>query len=118
MATFKSNNLSSKLDTLSALLSTVNSYDLFEEYVQIRSTYSSMLHYMIKGVDDPNSLEIYSNLHRRCHELLHRINRIQRLSSNRTDKYTTSFKSSTSYNLNNLIISLETYCLKIKQLKI
>lgn len=117
MTSFKSNNLSSKIELISTLLQKVPSYELSEEYEQIRSTYSSMLHYMIKGIDDPNSRQIYTSLHRRCHVLFYRINRIQRIQTNDSEKYTTTYKSTMTSSLQSLFANLKSYCEKIKEFK-
>jgi len=117
MRNIKSRNLTSLLRDLQNRLSEIQSYELISELDDIRTTYSTMLHYMLKGVEDPNSSNIYNDLVRRCHILLDRSKRLQRISQNNTDKYVTTFKSLPSLNLQQIINQLSVLSSSINELK-
>lgn len=91
---FTTNNLLEIFNKLSALIHKSGSYELNDELDEIRKTYSTMLHYMVKGVDDPNAVNIYSDLVKRCHVMAQRAIRLTRLQENGMEKYVATAKQS------------------------
>ena len=93
---FTTNNLLEIFNKLSALIHKSGSYELNDELDEIRKTYSTMLHYMVKGVDDPNAVNIYSDLVKRCHVMAQRAIRLTRLQENGMEKYVATAKQSST----------------------
>ena len=117
MGTFKTTNLTGMFDELSGQLSKLHVFEMDEELEQVKSTYSTMLHYMVKGVEDPNSRKIYMDLKRRCHVMAHRSRRLSRLSTNNDDKYVKIYNSSKSFSLQNQASMLESQCKRLDELE-
>ena len=116
MGTFKTTDLSGMFEELEIKLSKLKEYELNEELEQVRSTYSTMLHYMVQGVDDPNSRKIYTDLKRRCHVIANRADRLSRLGSNEHgDKYVNAFHKFQSASLQNTAIALENICKQVRE---
>ena len=105
---FKSHNMTDIFSRLDEELKQIDSYELREEFNQLRSTYSSMLGYKIQGIEDPRSMEIYHDLIRRCYNVYYRCIRLGRLSSGINDQYSLTFrKSRTSVVLGILLSDLQ-----------
>jgi hypothetical protein len=52
-------NLIELFQKLQPLVDQTGDYDLQSQLMQLRETYSSMLRYMVQGMDDPNASRIY-----------------------------------------------------------
>lgn len=117
MGTFKTTDITGMLEELDSKLSKIGDYELKDELEQVHSTYSTMLHYMIKGVDDPNSGKIYSDLKRRCHIIAHRAERLSRISTTeRGSKYEMTYHKYISSSLQGTATALETICHHVKDI--
>ncbi len=109
-------NIYTLITKLSERLPKVHSYELNEELEQIRTTYSSMLHYMIKGIDDPNGEKIYTDLLRRCYILFHRSDRLLRLNYSQSEYYTQTINELSLHNIPQILITLESQSLTVQSL--
>lgn len=62
-------------------------YQLSEDYMRLKQTYVSMLHFLANGTDDPNALSIYHELLEEALTLANRAERMERLRMRKSDKY-------------------------------
>ncbi len=104
---FKTKNLLEIYEHISSLVTQTNNYELTSALVQIRQTYSTMLQYMVKGIDDPNSGKIYADMVRQCYVIGYRASRLTRLKDHMDEKYATTFRSIGVQSFSNTIKSLE-----------
>ena len=106
---FKSHNLTDIFSRLDDELKKTDRYDLREEFEQIRSTYLSMIGYIIQGIDDPDSKDIYQDLIRRCYKVYYRLMRHNRLTTSLSDQYTQIHNQQrSSASLSSLLSDLQT----------
>ncbi len=68
-------------------------YELQSQLAQLRDTYSTMLRYMVQGMDDPNASRIYADLISQTSRLGERANRLLRMKRQTSDKYVQAFNS-------------------------
>ncbi len=90
---FKSRNLQEIFTKLEPMLSKSENYELHDTLSQIRTTYSMMLQYMVKGVDDPNAGQIYLDLVRQCYKTGFRALRMNHIQQQPSDKYVQAYKT-------------------------
>ena len=115
---FKSRNLQEIFTKLEQLLSKQDSYELNDTLQQIRSTYTMMLSYMVKGVDDPNAGQIYMDLVRQCYKTGFRSIRMHHIQSLASDKYVQAYKSIVNGpSLQALLRNLELSCSRLASVK-
>lgn len=88
MKTFSTTNLIEIFQTLTPLVAQTNDYELSEELAQAKTTYTTMLHFLVKGTDDPNAPTIYNDLQTKAYAIHDRAQRLLRLQQNKSDKYT------------------------------
>ena len=81
------NNLVNLLGELKTKVDSLQHWEIQQELDDIRNTYSSMLRYMVMGVDDPASSQLLNSLIRRTYSVSDRIKRIERLKNHPGDKY-------------------------------
>lgn len=106
---FKSRNLQEIFTKLDQMLSKSDSYELHDTLSQLRSTYTTMLQYMVKGVDDPNAGKIYLDMLRQCYKTGFRALRMTHIQQQPSDKYVQFYKSSYSGpSFQTLLSNLET----------
>lgn len=118
MATFRIGNLYETFQRLDTLVQKAASYELAEETERARQTYSTMLRFMVNGMNDPNSQHIYNTLRQQAYTIADRANRLIRLNGQPEDKYSLTFKYlRKGNNLQNLLIFLDTICEGITRLK-
>lgn len=87
MKKFKTSNLIEMFQTLKPIVAQTNDYELSEDLTQTEQTYTTMLHFLVKGTDDPNALSIYAQLHVKAYEIHDRAQRLLRLREMKSDKY-------------------------------
>ncbi len=86
-------SLAELLASLESPLQAAQSYELREELAQAKDTYSTLLHYLVEGIDDPGAPALYARLVRQAHVLRDRASRIARLNTQTSDKYTLTHKA-------------------------
>ncbi len=115
---FTTNNLLEIFNKLSRIIEKSGSYELNDELNQIRNTYSTMLHYMVTGINDPKATTIYSDLVRQCHIIAQRAAREGRIQTDTMEKYVASFKLTKTYpEFQNQCTTLEGICRELKDLQ-
>ena len=115
---FKTTDLQDIFSKLRTQIASTGSYELENELMSLRETYSTMLHYMVKGVDDPDAGNIYRNLVRKSHVIGQRAQRLQRLKEHPGEKYSLMQKSlSSSLSLQSLHSSLAKCCATLHDLQ-
>ena len=115
---FKSRNLQEIFTKLEQMLSKLDSYDLHDNLSQIRSTYTMMLQYMVKGVDDPNAGQIYLDLVRQCYKTGFRSMRMSHIQHYPSDKYVQTYKSTfNGPSFQTLLSNLETSRTRLSAIK-
>jgi len=87
MKKFKTSNLIEIFQLLSPLVEKANDYELSEDLAQAKQTYTTMLHFLVKGTDDPNTPTIYAQLQTKAYDIHDRAERILRLKEMKSDKY-------------------------------
>ena len=115
---FKTKNLQEIFNKLHLMLSKIDNYELDNNLLQIESTYTTMLQYMVKGVNDPNAGKIYLDLVRQCYQIGFRSLRMTHILQHPTDKYVQTFKS--TYNgpsFQSILSSLESSSILLSNLK-
>ena len=106
--TFRTNNLIEMFNSLQMLVEQSNSYELKEELQQAKQTYETMLRYMVRGVDDPNSATIYSQLKQKAYSISDRANRLIRFEKMSSDRYSITQKQLKEESLDTILMALET----------
>lgn len=106
--TFRTNNLIEMFNSLQPLVEQSNSYELKEELQQAQQTYETMLRYMVRGVDDPNSATIYSQLKQKAYSISDRANRLIRFEKMSSDRYSITQKQLKEESLDTILMALET----------
>ncbi|MBO7558556.1 MAG: tetratricopeptide repeat protein [Bacteroidaceae bacterium] len=106
--TFRTNNLIEMFNSLQPLVEQSHSYELKEELQQAQQTYETMLRYMVRGVDDPNSSNIYSQLKQKAYSISDRANRLIRLEKMSSDRYSITQKLLKEESLDTILMALET----------
>jgi Tfp pilus assembly protein PilF len=101
---------------LNSKLSDLQDWSLAEELSDIRNTYTMMLRFMVKGVNDPESPRLLNELLRRSYAVSDRADRLLRLKSQRSDKYMRACREE-HLQMENILMSLETYWRGIENLK-
>ena len=95
-------------NSLQPLVEQSHSYELKEELQQAQQTYETMLRYMVRGVDDPNSSNIYSQLKQKAYSISDRANRLIRLEKMSSDRYSITQKLLKEESLDTILMALET----------
>lgn len=103
------NNLVDLLGELKTKADTLQDWEMRQELDDICNTYSSMLHYMVMGVDDPSSSQLLNSLIRRTYSVSDRLMRIERIKRNSKDKYVLSFLQISAISLSDLLLTMEDY---------
>ena len=89
---FKTRNLQELFSKLQSMLSKTDNYELNDNLSQTMTTYSTMLQYMVKGVDDPNAGKIYLDLVRQCYQTGFRSARLSHIQNRPSDKYSQTYR--------------------------
>ncbi len=110
-------SISKQFSKLSTRLSKHHAYELSSELAELELTYSSMLHYMLQGINDANQTSIYSDIRRRCKTLANRISRLDRLSSYPETKYTITANKTSLRNIQEILIILSDKCRQLRLLE-
>ena len=106
------------LNALQPLVASTQNYELVNECEHLRATYSTMLRYMVQGVEDANATSIYAKLVQHAYSLADRANRMIRLQTKTNEKYTITWKyMRKDLSLDNILLSLETHCAALRQLR-
>ena len=90
---FKTRNLQELFNKLQSMLSKTDNYELNDDLSQTMKTYSTMLQYMVKGVDDPNAGKIYLDLVRQCYQTGFRSVRLSHIQGRPSDKYSQTYRT-------------------------
>ena len=80
------------LDSLQSLVNDVQNYEFDNELSRMRSTYATMLRYMMEGVQDPNSRHLHDQLVQQAYVLSDRVMRLRRLREKSNEKYAITYK--------------------------
>lgn len=91
----KNSSTSSLYQVISRCKESVNrsgDYQLGEDYLRLKQTYASMLHFLANGTDDPNAMSIYHELLTEAQTLADRAERMERLRLRKSDKYCLTFQ--------------------------
>ena len=106
------------LDSLQSLVNDVQNYELDNELSRMRSTYSTMLRYMMEGVADPDSSHLHDQLIQQAYILADRALRLRRLREKTNEKYTITYKyMRKDLTLDAILLALETHCGALHQLR-
>ncbi len=84
---FRSSNLIDRFNTLQPLVEAAASYELQEKLQELRQTYASMLHYLVRGIEDTNALRLYDDLVQQCYAMADRAERLIRLQKQKGERY-------------------------------
>lgn len=115
---FKTRDLQEIFSKLQTMLQEVDHYELRDNLQQMRSTYSMMLQYMVKGVDDPNSGKIYMDLVRQCYTNGFRAMRLLHIQQHTSDKYVQTLKTvGNGASLQSIFNNIESSRVQLSQLK-
>ena len=113
---FRSQHLSDMLDALQPLVSATQDYELENELARMRSTYTTMLHYMVQGVEDPNATQLYVQLRQQAYVISDRAHRLKRLREQAGEKYCITHKYlKHDYTLDTALLALDTHCRALRQ---
>ena len=111
-------NLIELFQKLQPLVDQTGDYDLQSQLMQLRETYSSMLRYMVQGMDDPNASRIYADLVCQAYTLADRAGRLLRMKRQTSDKYVQAYGLlRTEHSLESIKTALEGHCEAIRLLK-
>ena len=115
---FKTRNLQELFNKLQSMLSKTDTYELNDDLSQTMSTYSTMLQYMVKGVDDPNAGKIYLDLVRQCYQTGFRSVRLSHIQSRPSDKYSQTYRTAVNGpSFQSLYSSIEASRIRLTSLK-
>lgn len=95
-------------DLLGSKLDKLKDWELAEELSDIRNTYTMMLRFMVKGVNDPESPRLINSLLRRSYVVADRAERLLRIRQHASDRYTLALHD-VHMPMDNLLMSLEAY---------
>lgn len=102
-------NLVGLLGNLKTRVDTLQDWELLQEMEDIRNTYSTMLRYMVMGVDDPASSQLLNSLVRRTYSVSDRLSRLERVKKHSGNKYVQTLQSVASLSLVDLFSIMEDY---------
>ena len=115
---FRSSSLTDMLDSLQSLVNDVQNYEFDNELSRMRSTYATMLRYMMEGVEDPNSRHLHDQLVQQAYVLSDRVMRLRRLREKSNEKYAITYKyMRKDLTLDAIFLSLETHCGVLRRLR-
>lgn len=80
--------LSERFTALAKEVEKSGDYAITEEFQRLSSTYSTMLDYMARGIDDPQFDHLHRQIQQQLHSLQCQLQRLQRMSEPRADRYT------------------------------
>ena len=83
----KAQNLQDTFPLIRRKVTEMGEWALTEEVENLWNTYRQMLRFMLQGVNDPQSMQIRADICRQLEKIVARIERIERLQTNTTDKY-------------------------------
>ena len=89
----KAKNLQDTFPLIHRKVAEIGEWTLIEEVENLWNTYHQMLRFMLQGVNDPQSEQIRADVCRKLEKIVARIERVERLQTNFTDKYTYTWKS-------------------------
>lgn len=95
-------------DLLNSKLQGVQDWSLAEELSDIRNTYTMMLRFMVKGVNDPESPRLLNELLRRSYAVADRADRLLRFKRQHSDKYMRTCREE-HLEMENILMTLESY---------
>jgi len=85
--TFRTNNLLDALQRVETLVKQAGNYQLSEQLEQAKQTYTAMLQFFLRGMNDPQADRLRSELLVKAYEIGDRANRLIRLQSEKKDHY-------------------------------
>lgn len=101
-------NLIELLHKVEPAVNQTGDYELQSQLIQLRETYSTMLRYMVQGMEDPNAPSIYADLVSQTFRLGERANRLLRMKRQTSDKYVQAYAQlRTDISLSQIQLALE-----------
>ncbi|MCH5174740.1 MAG: tetratricopeptide repeat protein [Prevotellaceae bacterium] len=114
----KARNLQDTFPLIRRKVAETGEWDLTEEVENLWNTYHQMLRFMLQGVNDPQSEQIRADICRQLEKIVARIERIERLQTNLTDKYTYAWKNlKNTLSFTSIADSIENVSLQIAEVK-
>lgn len=101
---------------LNSKLSDLQDWSLAEELNEIRNTYTMMLRFMVKGVNDPESPRLLNELLRRSYAVADRADRFLRFRRQHVDKYMRTCREE-HLQMDRILMTLESYWREMEGLK-
>ena len=114
----KARNLQDTFPLIRRKVAEIGEWELTEKVENLWNTYHQMLRFMLQGVNDPQSEQIRADVCRQLEIIVARIERVERLQTNPTDKYVYAWKNlKNTPSFTSIADSIESVSLQIAEVK-